>query len=317
MKNNKMIFIFLTVFLQLSMLGNDKEIAAGMTKIVIPAAGLGTRFLPASKSVAKALLPLLNKPAIQIIVEECLNSGFNNLCLIVNDSNNNKAIKDFLTRDETLENNLSKVGKLHFLNDIHTITDQATFSYINHSEMRGLGDAILVAQAYIGLEYFGVMLPDIIVFETDPIIHQMAQLSLQHNASIIAVKKVASDETHNYGIIKIGSTINENLFEIEDIVEKPKTATSTPSRYAMIGRYVLSPSIFNALEKTAPDPQGELQLTDAIVRLIKSGHKVLALKIDGKLFDIGQPPGWLAANIYLGERSAEYGAQIKKYKGGI
>ncbi len=277
-------------------------------KIVIPAAGFGTRFLPFTKSVPKELLPLVNKPALQQVIEEGLASDINNFCLIVND--NKPAIQDYFTRNKKLESALEKNNKQQLLQGINAIIDQSTFSYVIQQEMLGLGHAILLAKQTIGDEFFGVILPDDIIVSDPPCLKQLAKVAQEQQAIVIAVIQVPQEEISSYGIIKAGQTIENGLVEVVDIVEKP-TAQQAFSNLAITGHYILSPAIFDAIEAIVPNTTGEIQLTDAIAHLIKNGHKVLALEIKGNRFDLGRPPGWFAANMYFGMKSHEYGKQIR------
>jgi UTP--glucose-1-phosphate uridylyltransferase len=283
---------------------------SGITKVVIPAAGYGTRFMPFTKTVPKELLPILNRPAIDLIVEECLQAGFNDCHIIINEDK--MAIKEYLTQDGAIEKKIKAAGKSHLLAPTNNLIKHATFTYIDQTEMKGLGHAILMAKPYIQQEFFGVLLPDMLFVESDSIMQQLALLAKEYNASVIAVQKVAPEEISAYGSIKLGTQINDRLFEMIDIVEKPKNAAQAPSLYAIAGRYVFSPAIFDAIEKIAPMARGEIQLTDAMVYLAQHGERVLVYEISGRFFDTGRPHGWLEANIYFGIHSEEYGDYIKQ-----
>lgn len=303
MHNYRTKLLLCCITLNIPLIVAQNQVSMELNTVVIPSAGYGTRLLPCTKSVPKELLPLLNKkPAAQEIVEECLKAGFNHCLFVV--SENKTAIKDYFAHNEKLENNLKKVGKLHLLDGINEIIDTTSFSYVEQSEMKGLGHAVLMAKPYIqNQEYFGVILPDMIFFETYSVMQQIALIAKKYQACVIAVQKVAPEEIHAYGTIKIGSRITEKLFEVIGLVEKPKAPALAPSLYAIMGRYIFSSSIFEAIEQIAPYAQGEIQLTDAIEYLVKKGERVLAYDVDGKLFDIGQPQGWFAANMYLGQVS--------------
>ena len=282
-----------------------------ISKVVIPSAGYGTRMLPCTKSIPKELLPFVNKkPAAQVIVEECLKAGLHECCFIV--SEDKKAIQDYFTHSNVFEAALNNLGKLHYLDNLNTIIDHTSFSYINQREMKGLGDAVLQARDYINNEYFAVIVPDMLFLDADSVMEQVVNIAREYNATVIAVQKVAPEHIHAYGTIKIGTTLNEKLFEISDLVEKPKTAAQAPSLYAIMGRYVFSPTIFDAIEAIADKAHGEIQLTDAITYLVNHGERVLAYDIDGTLFDIGQPHGWFAANVYLGMQDPTCVQHIKE-----
>lgn len=304
-KNAKRLLFF--TFLSCSIYAQD-ELA--MTKVVIPAAGYGTRSLPCTKSIPKELLPLLNETAAQKIVTECLVAGFNQCCFIVSESK--KAIKHYFAPNAQFERDLKRVGKLHFLDGINALIEQVTFTYIDQPVMKGLGHAVLMAKPFINKhEYFGVILPDMFMFGAESPMLQVARIARKYKATVIAVQKVAPQEVSAYGTIKIGTTYEPGVFEVTGLVEKPKSAAVAPSLYAIMGRYIFTTSIFEAIEKIAPQAQGEIQLTDAIAYLVAHGERVIAYEVQGKLFDIGRPQGWLGANIYLGLQSPEYGEQVR------
>jgi len=268
-----------------------------ISTIVIPAAGFGTRFLPFTKTVPKELLPLVNKPAIQEIVEEGVRSGIQNFCIII--SEDKQPIKSCFTHNTKLEAALEKSDKSPLLAPINQLIDQCTFSYPVQQEMKGLGHAILMAQDQIQDDYFGVMLPDDIIVGEQPCMKQLIEVAQREQAAVIGVMEVPLQEISAYGSIKIGKTLQEDLVEVVDIIEKPKPSQAF-SNLAIIGRYVLPSAIFDAIKTITPHASGEIQLTDAITYLAQNGHRILAYKIKGQRFDIGRPAGWLAANAYLG-----------------
>lgn len=270
-----------------------------ISTIVIPAAGFGTRFLPFTKTVPKELLPLINKPALQEVVEEGVRSGIHNFCIII--SEEKRAIQNYFSHNKKLEAALSLTGKSALLDGINQLIDQCTFSYPLQHEMKGLGHAILMAQDYVNKDYFGVMLPDDIIVGEQPCMQQLIEVAQREQAAVIAVMEVPQEEICAYGSIKIGTTLRDDLVEVVDIIEKP-TPEEAFSNLAIIGRYVLPTAIFDAIKAITPQSSGEIQLTDAITHLAQNGHKVLAYKIKGKRFDIGRPAGWLAANVYLETR---------------
>lgn len=277
-----------------------KGIDMNITKVVVPAAGLGTRFLPITKSLPKEMLPLMNKPALQYIVQEALDSGANDFYMIVSETKD--AIKHYFSPDPALHAHLATHNKLYFTHELDEIIRQATFSYPLQKVMRGLGDAILMAKPHIKEnEFFGVMLPDDLMFcapEELPALRQLIEIAQREQATVIAVMEVPMKDISAYGSIKIKSTLSDDIVEVEDIIEKPKPHEAF-SNLAIVGRYVFSHHIFNAIEQTPPAPNGEVQLTDAMVYLARNGHKVLAYKLKGTRFDTGRPEGWLAANNYV------------------
>ncbi len=287
----------------------QEGIDMAVTKVIIPAAGYGTRFLPITKSIPKEMLPLLNKPALQEVIEESLASGINHFCLIMNE--NKSEIKDYFTINPAFNSLLQKAGKEHYLKELNELITQSNFTYIKQPEMLGLGHAIQMARPVIKNEMFGVILPDMVVFGDVPCMKPLVEAAQKHQATIIAVMEVPIEEISAYGSVKIGKKLTDNLMEITDIVEKP-TPEEAPSNLAVLGRYIFTPAIFDAIEATTPHAKGEIQLTDAIALLASQGHKVLAYKVSGKVFDLGRPHGWLAANIFLGLQSPEYGGDVRK-----
>lgn len=269
-----------------------------ISTIVIPAAGFGTRFLPFTKAVPKELLPLVNKPALQEVIEEGVRSGITRFCIII--SEEKRAIEQYFSRNKKLETALEQTGKSALLDGINTLIDQCSFSYPIQKEMKGLGHAILMARDCVGHDdYFGVILPDDIIVG-DPGMQQLIEIAQREQAAVIAAMEVSSETISSYGSIKIGTPLQEDLVEVVDIIEKPKPDKAF-SNLAIIGRYVLPTAIFDAIESVAPHANGEIQLTDAITHLINTGHRVLAYTIKGQRFDLGRPPGWLAANLYFAQ----------------
>lgn len=283
--------------------------AMDITKAVIPAAGLGTRFLPFTKSVPKEMLPLVDKPAMQYIIEEGLGSGIDTFFTIANE--NKQAIAHYFSHIHSLEATLCERGKLHFIAEINKIIDSATFSYIPQLELLGLGHAVLQAKEAIGNEYFGVMLPDEIFFMDDPVLGQLIAVAKQYCANVIAVREVPKDKVSRYAAITIKKQLSDNVYEISDIIEKP-SPEEAPSYFATCGRYVFSPTIFDSLSIIGPGSGGEIQLTDGIADLLKRGERVIAVNIIGEQpHDIGNPLGWLSANIYYALKKSKYSADIK------
>jgi UTP--glucose-1-phosphate uridylyltransferase len=280
-----------------------------ITKVIIPAAGLGTRFLPETKAIPKEMLPILNKPAMQYIVEEALQSDIKQFLMIT--SKNKTAIANHFDASCELNNALKESGKQKLLAELEAIIRKAHFTYIRQPEALGLGDAILMARYSIGKEYFGIMLPDDIIYGKEPGLGQLMQIARQEKASVIAVQEVPSDKVSSYGIIGIKKQITPNLFQVNNLIEKP-SAQDAPSNLAVVGRYVLSHKLFDSLDAIAPYADGELQLTDAIGHMLNNGEKVLAYKIQGQRYDTGTPIGWLKANIGIGLQHPEYGKQIQK-----
>lgn len=274
-----------------------------ISTIVIPAAGFGTRFLPFTKSVPKELLPLLNKPAIQEIIEEGVRAGVFDFSIVI--SNEKRAIQDYLSPAPHRKQSLSRLGKGDLLAELDALINQCTFSFPLQREMRGLGHAILMAKENVKGGQFGVMLPDDLIFSKQPCMAQLAEVAKREAAAaVIGVMEVPPEEISAYGSIKIGTAIQRDIVEIVDIIEKPAPGKAFSNR-AIVGRYVLPTAIFDAIETVSPTASGEIQLTDAITYLIKQGHSVLAYTIKGTRFDLGRPAGWLAANMYVAEQLRE------------
>jgi UTP--glucose-1-phosphate uridylyltransferase len=274
------------------MIASKKEL-----KAIIPAAGLGTRFLPFTKSVPKELLPLLNKPAIHLIVEEGLGADIHDFIIITSETK--QALRQYFIHDAMLEHALQKTGKLDLLAQTNALIDQSSFTFINQPQPLGLGHAIMQAKSAVNDSSFCVMLPDDIILNTGTknAMQQLITVAQEQQAMVVAVQEVSPDAISSYGSIGIKKQINENLFEIAHIVEKPNPVDA-PSCLAVIGRYVFSPILFDALETISPNASHEIQLTDAITQTINQGHRVLAYKFQGSRFDFGSAYGWLQANIY-------------------
>jgi len=278
-------------------------------KVVIPAAGLGTRFLPATKAIPKEMMPILDKPAIQYIVEEALLSHIKQFFMITSKGKN--AIANHFDYNPCLEDFLKERGKESLLKNLNTISRAGHFTYIRQGEPLGLGHAIAMARNSIGKEYFGVCLPDDIIINKTPGLSQLIKVAHQEKASVIAVQEVPMDAISSYGVIAIKKQITPNMYQVAHLVEKPEPKDA-PSNLAIIGRYVLSHKIFDAIDEITPFSSGEIQLTDAIVNMMSNNEKVIAYKVQGQRFDIGNPLGWLKANIGMAVNSKAYGPHIKK-----
>ncbi|GLS89051.1 UTP--glucose-1-phosphate uridylyltransferase [Psychromonas marina] len=267
-------------------------------KCLFPAAGYGTRFLPATKSMPKEMMPLVNKPLIEFGVDEALEAGMTGMGIVV--GRGKHSISDHFDHNYELENEISGTPKEEKLNDIRKIMESARFSFIRQRQMKGLGHAILIGKELIGDEPFAVVLADDLCInqEGDGVLKQMTALYEQFRCSIIAVEEVPEDEIHKYGVIK-GSMIRDDIFRVDDMVEKPAPGTA-PSNLAIIGRYILTPDIFDIIEQTPPGKGGEIQITDALLEQAKRGC-VLAYKFKGKRFDCGSVPGYIEATNFVYE----------------
>lgn len=282
-----------------------------ITKTIIPAAGLGTRFLPLTKTLPKEMLPLLNKPAMQYIVEESLQSEIKNIVIITN--RDRDALMNYFDVAPELQALLHERQREDLLSSIDKIIRTAQFSYIRQAEPMGLGHAILVARPVIDpKEYFCVMLPDDIIIGHPAALHQLLTIARQEHASVVAVQEVPEECVSSYGIIGIKKQFTPRLFQVSHMIEKPKKGEA-PSNLAIVGRYVLSGKIFNELINLGHYATDELQLTDALCNMAKSNEKIFAYKIQGTRFDIGTPIGWLKAMIALALEHPQYSPHIKQF----
>lgn len=264
-------------------------------KAVIPAAGYGTRFLPATKSQPKEMLPIIDKPTIQWIVEEAVAAGIEEILIITN--HQKAAIENHFDRSLELEYFLEKHHKNQELETIKSISSLANVYSVRQKEQKGLGHAILCAKAFVGNEPFAVLLGDDVVVNKYPAIKQLCDLFETTQSSIVGVQEVALEDVSKYGIVKPlnNMDIKAKVSEVVDMIEKPKVSEA-PSRMAVLGRYVLTPEIFSLLETQTPGSGGEIQLTDAIKRLIDL-QKVYAYYFEGKRYDVGSKIGYLEATV--------------------
>jgi UTP--glucose-1-phosphate uridylyltransferase len=281
-------------------------------KVVIPAAGLGTRLLPATKAQPKEMLPVVDKPAIQYVVEEAVASGIKDILIIT--GRGKRAIEDHFDKSVELEHVLVNAGKSEELQEIKQISDMADIFYIRQKEQLGLGHAVLCAKKHIKDVPFAVMLGDDLIINDKPCIKQLLDVFEKRKSSVIAVERVPKDKVHRYGIIK-GNQIEDNLYEIEDIIEKP-SKEDAPSDIATIGRYVFTPKIFECLEKTGPGVGGEIQLTDAI-KLLLSSESVFAFQFSGRRYDIGTKEDWIKATIELAMQRSDLKSGLAEFIKGL
>lgn len=277
-------------------------------KAVIPAAGFGTRFLPATKVVPKELLPIVDKPTIQYIMEEVASSGIEEVILIT--GREKGSIEDHFDTSTELENYLKKKGRDDLLQMVQKIAEMVTLVAVRQKEPLGLGHAVLCAKKVVGGEPFAVLLGDDLIDAKVPCIRQMMELYQKLDGAMVAIQKVPKSETHLYGIIK-GKKIEDRLYRVEEMVEKPRQGEA-PSNLAIIGRYILPPQIFEVLEKTQPDQRGEIQLTDAIKEL-NQNLPVYGYEFIGDRYDAGDKLGYLQANIAFGLKHPELGKKLKNY----
>jgi UTP--glucose-1-phosphate uridylyltransferase len=266
-------------------------------KCLFPAAGYGTRFLPATKAVPKEMLPIVNKPLLQHGVEEALSAGISNMAIIT--GRGKRAIEDHFDNSFELESQLRGTSKEHYLKEINKVIANSTFTYVRQKKILGLGHAILTGEPLVGNQSFAVILADDLCHcNEESVISQLIEKYKKYKCSVIAIEEVPMSETNKYGII-VGNLIDNssNTYRVTDMVEKPDEKNA-PSNMAIIGRYILTPDIFDILKSIKPGKNGEIQITDALKIQAKKG-KVLAYKYKGKRFDCGSIEGFLEANNYF------------------
>lgn len=265
---------------------------------LFPTAGYGTRFLPATKSLPKEMLPILTKPLIHYGVDEALEAGMNNMAFVT--GRGKRALEDYFDISYELEHQISGTNKENLLSEIRNLMQKCTFSFTRQKTMKGLGDAINKGKILVGDEAFGVILADDLCINKDGIgvMSQLLQVYEKYRCSIVAVMEVEKEDVSKYGIIE-GKYIEDDLLIVSDMVEKPNPS-DTSSNLAIIGRYILTPNIFNFLDKTRPGKNGEIQITDALLKEAKDGM-VMAYKFKGKRFDCGSIKGFVEATQYFYE----------------
>lgn len=281
-------------------------------KAIIPAAGLGTRFLPATKAQPKEMLPIVDKPALQFIIEEAVASGIEEILIIT--GRNKKSIEDHFDRSVELELALEAKGRLDQLEEVRKISDMAVIHYIRQKEPKGLGHAVYCAKSFIGDEPFAVLLGDDIVDADKPCLKQMLEIYEEYKTSILGVQKVPETDVSKYGIVE-GKLIEDRVYKVRSLVEKPPLE-SAPSNTAVLGRYIITPAIFHILEETAPGRGGEIQLTDALNALAQK-EAVYAYEFEGKRYDIGDKQGFLEATVEFALRREDLHDEFLEYLKGI
>lgn len=286
-------------------------------KAVLPAAGLGTRFLPATKAQPKEMLPVVDKPLIQYVVEECVASGIDNVIVVTGRGKN--AIEDHFDSSPELESFLEQKGKADLAKLVRDIGNMVHFSYTRQKEALGLGHAVLVAKELVGNEPFAVLLGDVIIPGPNPATKQLVGVYESTGKGVIAVEEVPHERTGLYGIVDVeqknGKDADKRILKIRDLVEKPSPAEA-PSTLAVTGRYVLPPEIFDCLERTKPGRGGEIQLTDAL-RLLAQENGLLAYVYEGKSYDAGDKLGFLKATVEIGLENQEFGRDFREYLRGL
>ena len=282
-------------------------------KAVIPAAGWGTRFLPATKSMPKEMLPIVDTPTIQYIVEEAVNSGIEQICLIT--SHTKKAIEDHFDRTLELEALLEKGGKTEYLNQIKSIADMVEVVAVRQKEAKGLGHAVLCAKSFVGDEPFAVLLGDDVVYnDGTPCLKQLIDVYNEKGGSVLGVQTVPHENICKYGCVD-GEKLGDRLYSVKDMIEKPKPEEA-PTDVGVLGRYVITPEIFEKLETTKPGAGGEIQLTDALKALAKE-QAMYAYDFVGRRDDVGDRSGFLEATVEYALRREDLSGQFKSYLKGL
>lgn len=279
-----------------------------LRKAVIPAAGLGTRFLPATKAQPKEMLPIVDKPTIQYIIEEAASAGVEDIIIVTGRSK--RSIEDHFDRSIELEMELEKAGKTAWLEMVKSISEIANIHFIRQKQPLGLGHAVLTASHFIGDEPFAVLLGDDVVVSQKPVLQQMVEVFNEYKTSILGVQEVSPDAVSRYGIVDCRHVDNA-VFKVRDLVEKP-AKENAPSNIAILGRYILTPAIFNFLENQTPGANGEIQLTDSLKSLSKE-EAMYAYIFKGHRYDVGTKIGFLQANIEFALRNPETSEDLKNY----
>ncbi|MDK2922516.1 MAG: UTP--glucose-phosphate uridylyltransferase [Desulfonauticus sp.] len=278
-----------------------------ITKVVIPVAGWGTRSLPATKNIPKEMLPVYKKPAVQYVVEEAMQAGLTDVVFVNNQ--NKRALEDHFDRNLSLELVLKRAGKKDLLEEVLRVSNMVNIISVRQKEQLGLGHAVACAQEVVKKEHFAVLVGDDLIFSAEPAIAQLVEVAKTEQMPVVGVMEVPKEKVSNYGIIG-GEEISPGLFRVKKLHEKPRPEEA-PSRLAVVGRYVLPPDIFSYLEKVQPDSQGEYQLTDALHFLARE-NRLLAVKVSGRRFDIGDWVDYLTANIYFGLKDEELKQELTK-----
>ena len=278
-------------------------------KAVILAAGHGTRFLPATKAVPKEMLPLVDKPVIQYVVEEAVAAGLHHVTIVT--AGPKRSVEDHFDRNPELEQLLENTGKEAELREIRRVADLADMSFVRQKERRGIAHAVLMAHHVVGEEPFALFFPDDIIISDVPAIRQLMDVHERHGGSVIAVQRLPRQEVVHYGVIT-PEPVEDRVYRVRGIVEKP-SAQEAPSELTTVGRYVLTADIWPLLARTPPGANGEMQLTDTLAMLLEAGHPLFACEFEGERFDTGRPLGLLEASVALALRREDSGPALKRY----
>ncbi|MPZ50109.1 MAG: UTP--glucose-1-phosphate uridylyltransferase GalU [Dehalococcoidia bacterium] len=283
-------------------------------KAVILAAGYGTRLLPATKSQPKEMLPLVDRPIIHYSVEEAVNSGITQVIMVT--AFHKRAVEDYFDRSRDIEDMLEEKGDFERLEEMRRISKMADFAYVRQGEPRGLGDAVLTARHLVGDEPFALILPDDVIVGAKPTTRQLIDCYEQHHVSVVAVQEVPEADTPSYGIVAGDpDPSDDRVTRLRLLVEKPALGTA-PSRLAIVGRYLLTPAIFEAIERTNPGYGGEIQITDAM-QMLAGEEGMYAYRFEGERFDTGRPLGLLVASITMGLARPDVGPELRRFLRGI
>ncbi|MFC7976699.1 UTP--glucose-1-phosphate uridylyltransferase GalU [Streptomyces cinereoruber] len=284
-----------------------------ISKAVIPAAGLGTRFLPATKATPKEMLPVVDKPAIQYVVEEAVAAGLSDVLMIT--GRNKRPLEDHFDRNYELEEALSRKGDAERLSKVQEPSDLATMHYVRQGAPRGLGHAVLCAAPHVGDQPFAVLLGDDLIDPRDPLLARMVEVQEREGGSVIALMEVEPSQIHLYGCAAVEATAERDVVKVTDLVEKPGPGEA-PSNYAIIGRYVLDPAVFETLRETEPGRGGEIQLTDALQKLAsdeKIGGPVHGVVFEGRRYDTGDRGDYLRAIVRLACEREDLGPDFRAW----
>ncbi|WP_066952063.1 UTP--glucose-1-phosphate uridylyltransferase GalU [Streptomyces lushanensis] len=287
--------------------------SARISKAVIPAAGLGTRFLPATKATPKEMLPVVDKPAIQYVVEEAVAAGLSDVLMVT--GRNKRPLEDHFDRNYELEEALTRKGDLERLAKVQESSDLATMHYVRQGDPRGLGHAVLCAAPHVGDQPFAVLLGDDLIDPRDPLLARMVEVQEREGGSVIALMEVDPSQIHLYGCAAVEPTRDADVVKVHDLVEKPDAADA-PSNYAIIGRYVLDPAVFGILRETGPGRGGEIQLTDALQQLSadeKVGGPVHGVVFKGRRYDTGDRGDYLRAIVRLACEREDLGPDFRTW----
>ena len=290
------------------MKGIQRRMIMRVKKAIIPAAGLGTRFLPATKAQPKEMLPIVDKPTIQYIVEEAIDSGIEEILIVT--GRNKRAIEDHFDRSVELELELARKNNNGLLKQVQDISNLVDIHYIRQKEAKGLGHAIYCARTFVGNEPFAVMLGDDVVSSRIPCLRQLMDVFEDYSNTVLGVQKVSPDDVNKYGIISC-EELGERLYKVKDLVEKP-AINDAPSNVAILGRYIITPEIFDILGKTEPGSGGEIQLTDAL-RTLGNSQPMYSYNFEGKRYDIGSKLGFLQATVEFALQREDLKDEFREY----